>query len=172
MIRPVRALTAALLGLLLLVPGALGVEPSDVGTLTTGGPETTTVPSTGAADLGRVLIGLVLVVLVIGALYAGMKRAQRGKQPGGRASGTVRVVETTQLGPGRSLHLVHIGDRVLLVGATDHGIALLQGYNHEEALNEGLLEEREADLALLPAPAVREVQPKTFVESLRERTIR
>ena len=81
------------------------------------------------------------------------------------------MVETTQLGPGRNLHLVHIGDRVLLVGATDHGISLLQGYDHEEALNEGLLEEREPDLALLPA--VREVpQPKTFVESLRERTIR
>ncbi len=165
-----RALTAGLLGLLLLVPGALAVEPGDVGTLTTGGPETTTVPGTGAADLGRVLIGLLLVVLVIGALYAGMKRAQRGKQPGGRTSGTVKVVETTQLGPGRNLHLVHIGDRVLLVGATDHGISLLQGYDRDEATMEGLLEEREADLTLLPA--VREVQPKTFVASLRERTIR
>ncbi len=48
----------------------LAVDPGDVGTLTTGGPETTTVPSTGAADLGRVLIGLVLVVVVIGVLYA------------------------------------------------------------------------------------------------------
>jgi flagellar biosynthetic protein FliO len=169
-IRPLRALLAGLLGLLLLAPGALAVDPGDVGTLTTGGPETTTVPSTGAADLGRVLIGLILVVLVIGVLYAGMKRAQRGKQPGGRASGTVRVVETTQLGPGRNLHLVHIGDRVLLVGATDHGITLLQGYGHDEATAEGLLEEREADIALLPA--IREAQPKSFVEALRERTIR
>lgn len=170
MIRPVRALTAGLLGLLLLVPGAVAVEAGDVATLTSGGPETTTVPSTGVADLGRVLLGLILVVLVIGVLYAGMKRAQRGKQPGGRAAGTVKVVETTQLGPGRNLHLVHIGDRVLLVGATDHGITLLQGYHREEALTEGLLAEREADIALLPA--IREAQPKTFVEALRERTIR
>ena len=56
------------------------------------------------------------------------------------------MVETTQLGAGRNLHLVHIGDRVLLVGATDHGISLLQGYDREEATMEGLLEEREADL--------------------------
>ena len=170
MIRPVRSFAIGLFGLLLLVPGAMAVEDADLPTLTDGGPTPTTVPSSGVADLGRVLLGLVLVVLVIGALYAGMKRTQRGKLPGGRASGTVKVVETTQLGPGRNLHLVHIGDRVLLVGATDHGISLLQGYDRDEATMEGLLEEREADLTLLPA--VREVQPKTFVESLRERTIR
>jgi flagellar biosynthetic protein FliO len=169
-IRQLRSLAYGLLGLLLLAPGALAVDPADLPTLTDGGPTTTTVPSSGAADLGRVLLGLILVVLVIGVLYAGMKRAQRGKLPGGRASGTVKVVETTQLGPGRNLHLVHIGDRVLLVGATDHGITLLQGYDREEATMEGLLEEREADLALLPA--IREVQPKSFVESLREKTIR
>jgi flagellar biosynthetic protein FliO len=170
-IRSLRSLAYALLGLLLLAPGALAVEDADLPTLTDGGgPTTTTVPSSGAADLGRVLLGLMLVVLVIGALYAGMKRTQRGKLPGGRASGSVKVVETTQLGPGRNLHLVHIGDRVLLVGATDHGITLLQGYDRDEATIEGLLEEREPDLTLLPA--VREVQPKTFVESLRERTIR
>jgi flagellar biosynthetic protein FliO len=169
-IRPLRSLAVGLLGLLLLAPGALAVEDADLPTLTDGGPTTTTVPSSGAADLGRVVLGLILVVLVIGALYAGMKRAQRGKLPGGRASGSVKVVETTQLGPGRNLHVVHIGDRVLLVGATDHGITLLQGYDREEATMEGLLEEREADLALLPA--IREVQPKSFVESLREKTIR
>jgi flagellar biosynthetic protein FliO len=167
---PLRAGAAALLGLLLLAPGALAVEPGEIPTLTDGGgPTTTHVPSSGAADLGRVLLGLILVVLVIGVLYAGMKRAQRGKLPGGRASGTVKVVETTQLGPGRNLHLVHIGDRVLLVGATEHGITLLQGYNREEATMEGLLDDA-GDLALLPA--VRELQPKSFVEALRERTIR
>ncbi len=47
---------------------------------------------------------------------------------------------------------MHIGDRVLLVGATDHGISLLQGYDHEEALHEGLLEEREADLVAAARP--------------------
>jgi flagellar biosynthetic protein FliO len=167
-IRPLRALSGGMLGLLLLAPAALAVEPGELPTLTNGGPTTTTVPSSGAADLGRVLLGLILVVLVIGVLYAGMKRAQRGKLPGGRASGTVKVVETTQLGPGRNLHLVHIGDRVLLVGATEHGITLLQGYDREQAVEEGLL--TESDEALLPA--VRELQPKTFVEALRERTIR
>jgi flagellar biosynthetic protein FliO len=168
-IRTLRAATGGVLALLLLAPAALAVEPSELPTLTDGGPTTTTVPTSGVADLGRVLLGLILVVLVIGVLYAGMKRAQRGKLPGGRASGTVRVVETTQLGPGRNLHLVHVGARVLLVGATEHGITLLQGYDRDEATIEGLLDDQ-GDEALLPA--IREIQPKSFVEALRERTIR
>jgi len=72
--------TLALCGLLLLAPGALAVEDQDIAGLTTGGePTTTTVPTSGVGDLGRVLLGLFLVVIVIGALYAGLKRTQRGR---------------------------------------------------------------------------------------------
>ena len=85
-----------------------------------------------SADLGRILLGLFLVVLVIGALYAAMKRAQRGRLPGSLGR-RCRCARRHQLGPGRNLHLVEIGDRVLLVGATEHGIALLQGYDRDEA---------------------------------------
>jgi flagellar biogenesis protein FliO len=162
--------TLALTGLLLLAPAALAVEDSDLKGLTTGGePTTTTVPTSGLGDLGRVLLGLFLVVLVIGALYAGMKRAQRGRLPG-KTSGIVQVRETTQLGPGRNLHLVEIGDRVLLVGATEHGIALLQGYDREEAAAEGLLGDEEAVAAVPPAPQT--ADGRSFMDALRERTSR
>ena len=171
----IRAATLAFAGLMLLSPAALAVEDSDVATLTTGGePTTTTVPTTGIGDLGRVLLGLFLVVLVIGALYAGMKKAQRGRLPG-KTSGVVQVRETTQLGPGRNLHLVEIGDRVLLVGATEHGIALLQGYDRDEAAAEGLLGDDEAVAAVLPAarpPAPVTAEGRTFMDALRERTTR
>jgi len=167
--------TLALTGLLLLAPAALAVEDSDLKGLTTGGePTTTTVPTSGLGDLGRVLLGLFLVVLVIGALYAGMKRAQRGRLPG-KTSGIVQVRETTQLGPGRNLHLVEIGDRVLLVGATEHGIALLQGYDREEAAADGLLGDEEAVAAVLPAarpPAPQTADGRSFMDALRERTSR
>ena len=170
-IRAALAVTA----LLLLAPGALAVEESQLTTLTTGGePTTTTVPTSGIGDLGRVLLGLFLVVLVIGALYAGLKRTQRGRLPG-KTSGVVQVRETTQLGPGRNLHLVEIGDRVLLVGATEHGIALLQGYDREEAAAEGLLGDDEAVAAVLPAarpPAPAAADSRSFMDALRERTTR
>ncbi len=165
----------AVTGLLLLAPAALAVEDSELPTLTTGGePTTTSVPTSGIGDLGRVVLGLFLVVLVIGALYAGMKRAHRGRLPG-KTSGVVQVRETTQLGPGRNLHLVEIGDRVLLVGATEHGIALLQGYDREEAAAEGLLGDEEAVAAVLPAarpPAPAAASSRTFMDALRERTTR
>lgn len=166
----IRAVTAALLGLLLWVPLAGAVEDGDVPTLTDGGPTTTTVPSSGAADLGRVLLGLFLVVLVIGAVYAAMKRTQRGRLPGGKPSGTVKVMETTQLGPGRNLHLVEIGDRILLVGATEHGITLLQGYDRDDGDGTGGLRLLEPDETAVPD--VRELRPKSFVDHLRERTVR
>jgi flagellar biogenesis protein FliO len=162
-------------GLLLLAPAALAVQDTDLQTLTTGGePTTTTVPTSGLGQLGRVVLGLFLVVLVIGALYAGMKRAQRGRLPG-KTSGIVQVRETTQLGPGRNLHLVEIGDRVLLVGATEHGIALLQGYDREDAAAEGLLGDDEAVAAVLPAvrpPAPAPADGRSFMDALRERTSR
>jgi flagellar biogenesis protein FliO len=165
----------AVTGLLLLAPAALAVEDSDLQTLTTGGePTTTTVPTSGIGDLGRVVLGLFLVVLVIGALYAGMKRTQRGRLPG-KTSGVVQVRETTQLGPGRNLHLVEIGDRVLLVGATEHGISLLQGYDRDEAAAEGLLGDEEAVAAVLPAakpPAPTAIGSRSFMDTLRERTTR
>jgi flagellar biosynthetic protein FliO len=166
----------AVTGLLLLAPGAFAVEDQDIAGLTTGGePTTTTVPTSGVGDLGRVLLGLFLVVLVIGALYAGLKRTQRGRLPGTTSNGVVQVRETTQLGPGRNLHLVEIGDRVLLVGATEHGINLLQGYDREEAAAEGLLGDDEAVAAVLPAarpPAPVTAQSRTFMDALRERTTR
>jgi flagellar biogenesis protein FliO len=167
--------TLAVTALLLLAPGALAVEDSDLPGLTTGGePTTTTVPTSGVGDLGRVLLGLFLVVLVIGALYAGLKRVQRGRLPG-KTSGVVQVRETTQLGPGRNLHLVEIGDRVLLVGATEQGIALLQAYDREEAAAEGLLGHDEAVAAVLPAarpPAPAPAESRSFMDVLRERTTR
>ncbi|MCB0154877.1 MAG: flagellar biosynthetic protein FliO, partial [Anaerolineae bacterium] len=42
--------------------------------------------------------------------------------PGGT---TIRILETTGLAPGRSLHLVVVGEKTLLIGATEHQLSLL-----------------------------------------------
>jgi flagellar protein FliO/FliZ len=168
-----RALPLAAGLLLALAAPALAVGESELADLGSGTPSTTTVPGSGAGDIGRLLLGLVIVVLVIGALYAILKRVQHGRLPGGRAGrgdGSVEVMSTTPLGPGRNLHLVRVGDRVLLLGASEHSVSLLQAYDHESAAAEGLVE-----LELDP-PAVAEVHeldvPRTFVDALRERTLR
>jgi flagellar protein FliO/FliZ len=81
-----------------------------------------------AGDLGGTLlrlgIGLVVVVGLILGVWHLMKRAQRGRMPGagGPAGSLVDVVSTTPIGPTRFLHLVRVGDELILVGATDHSV--------------------------------------------------
>jgi flagellar biogenesis protein FliO len=67
-------------------------------------------------------------ILVIGLAYAviaGLRWLQ-GKRDFARAhSATVRVLETTTLASGRNLHLIIAGNKVLLIGSTEHQVTLL-----------------------------------------------
>lgn len=72
-------------------------------------------------------VGLKLL-LVIGLLYltlAGLRRLQKAKGGPAGGSATIQVLETVGLAPGRTLHLVVVGEKTLLVGSTDHTISLL-----------------------------------------------
>ena len=61
------------------------------------------------------------------------------------------MLETTPLGPNRNLHLVRVGERVLVVGATDHGITALDAFDRDAAIDEGLLAEPTPDELLAEA---------------------
>jgi flagellar biogenesis protein FliO len=67
-------------------------------------------------------------ILVIGLAYAviaGLRWLQ-GKRDFTRAqSAAVRVLETTTLASGRHLHLIIAGNKVLLIGSTEHQVTLL-----------------------------------------------
>lgn len=67
--------------------------------------------------------------LVIGLLYAalaGLRWLQgSGRRAAGPGGATIRILETTGLAPGRSLHLVVVGEKTLLIGATEHQLSLL-----------------------------------------------
>ncbi|HWH14863.1 MAG TPA: flagellar biosynthetic protein FliO, partial [Miltoncostaeaceae bacterium] len=84
----------------------------------------------------RLGIGLLVVVGLILAVWWGMKRMQRGRMPaaGGPAGTLVDVVSTTPLGPTRFLHLIRVGDELILVGATDHAVTPVARIGGEEAL--------------------------------------
>jgi len=84
----------------------------------------------------RLGLGLLVVVgLILGVWYA-MRRLQRGRMPsaGGPAATLVDVVSTTALGPTRFLHLVRVGDELILVGATDHSVTPVARIGAEDAL--------------------------------------
>jgi len=75
-----------------------------------------------ALDFGVKL--LIIVGLVYLVLY-GIRWLQRARYKNISGGATINVLETTGLSPGRSLHLVVVGEKTLLLGATDHQISVL-----------------------------------------------
>jgi flagellar biogenesis protein FliO len=66
------------------------------------------------------LVGILLLIVGGGIVL------RRWQSKGGRGLGRqLGLVETVRLSPKQALHLVRVGDRHILVGATDQGIAML-----------------------------------------------
>lgn len=74
------------------------------------------------ADLG---IKLAFVIGLIYVVVAVLRWLQRHKLNSPGIGTAIHVLETTGLAPGRTLHLVEVGDKTLLIGATDHQLTLL-----------------------------------------------
>lgn len=66
-----------------------------------------------------IVLGLVFVAM------HGLRWLQRHRHQNVSGGATINVLETTGLTPGRSLHLVVVGEKTLLLGATDHQISVL-----------------------------------------------
>lgn len=92
--------------------------------------------SGGAGDaILRLGIGLVVVIALIGAVWYVLKRVRRAKHPELDARGDlIDVVATTQLGPNRTLHVVRVGEELVVLGATEHAITPVARLSGEEAL--------------------------------------
>jgi len=71
----------------------------------------------------------VLLLFVGGAVI--LRRWQSGRHGGGLTR-QLRVVESVRLSPRQALHLVEVGNRRLLIGATDQTIAFLSAVENAE----------------------------------------
>lgn len=89
----------------------------------------------GGGTLVRLGIGLLVVMGLIALVWFVMRRVQRGRYPGldEGGAGLIDVVTTTPLGPNRSLHLIRVGDELVLIGSTDHGVTALARLGAEES---------------------------------------
>lgn len=74
---------------------------------------------------GELLLKLLLVIGLVYLALTGLRWLQKSRIQATAGSTTIRVLETTGLAPGRSLHLVVVGEKTLLIGATDHQLSLL-----------------------------------------------
>lgn len=83
-------------------------------------------PSSGGGSIARMLFGLLVVGGLIFAIHYLLKRWGRARaNAGGGTAGVIDVVATTQLAQGRAVHLIRVGNEVVLVGATEHSITRL-----------------------------------------------
>lgn len=74
---------------------------------------------------GILALKLALVLVVVYLSMTGLRWLQKGQQNIGGSGATIRVLETTSLAPGRYLHLVVVGEKTLLIGATDQQFTML-----------------------------------------------
>ncbi len=113
-LRLLAVLTGAFAG---LFPGAVALaqEAGDGDVVDVGGG----VLAFGGQDWFNLGLRLGLVLLVIWAAIVAMRwYVRRMNGEGGGSGRQLRIVETRSLGPNRSLHLVRIGDRAVLIGVT------------------------------------------------------
>jgi flagellar biosynthetic protein FliO len=84
----------------------------------------------------RLVLGLGVVVGLIGGVWYVLKRVQRSRYPAmddRNPAGLIDVLATTSLGPNRSLHLVKVGEEIVLVGSTDHQVAPIARIGADDA---------------------------------------
>jgi len=100
--------------------------PSDLQTRENFAKEETDAKALGpsASDYLRVFVGMVVVLLVIWGLSVLMKRFVVVKGLTG-SSESLKVLYTQSLSPGRTLYLVRLADRILLIGAGEGGLRTL-----------------------------------------------
>lgn len=87
--------------------------------------------SGGGGGYGRLFLGLAIVIAVVYAIYWGLKRANRSKQPA--AVGGLNVVATMPLAQNRAVHLVSVGDELVLIGSAENGVVPLRVFDAREA---------------------------------------
>ncbi len=70
-------------------------------------------------------VKLAIVIALVYGLLLGLRWLQQFKNPVKTGGATIQVLETIGLAPGRSLHLIVVGEKTLLLGSTEQNIALL-----------------------------------------------
>jgi flagellar protein FliO/FliZ len=126
--------------------------------------------STGGT-IARTVAGLAIVLAVVFAVYWLLRAYSRGKR--GRGDGKIEVIATTPLAPNRSVHLLRVGDALILVGSAEGGVTRLRSYSPEESdLIQAQLDGDTDQLWQLDRGGDKERTTRSFVDELRRRTAR
>jgi flagellar protein FliO/FliZ len=129
-----------------------------------------------------VVIGVILVIAKLLKSNQARKQGLSPRRRGSRDAGLVEVLSSTPLGPNRHLHLVRVGDEVILVGAGEGGITPLRRFDEDEAVALGAIASEDelmaggfADAlaqAGAPAPTRRSSSSASMLDRMRQLTSR
>jgi flagellar protein FliO/FliZ len=108
--------------------------------------------SSGGGGLTRTIVGLAIVIAVIFGLHWVLKQVKSSREDKVSGDG-LSSLATLPLGPNRAVHVVRAGNEVLVLGATEHGIAQLRTYTDAEAMEAGLLADPSEPEVIEAAPA-------------------
>ena len=89
--------------------------------------------ASAGSTLARTIVGLGIVLAVVFAIYWLLKTYTKGKRSGGKGDGRMEIVATTPLAANRSLHLVRVGDGLILIGSSEGGVTRVRAYSPEES---------------------------------------
>jgi flagellar biosynthetic protein FliO len=127
--------------------------------------------SGAGGSIVRMIVGLGIVLLVIYGVYWLLKAYRKTKLQ--TSDGRIEILATTPLGPSRSVHLIRVGEEIVLVGSAEQGVTPLRVYTAQEAAQLGPLIDAAATVSRL-APEARRDGPRLaqVVDELRWRTVR
>jgi flagellar protein FliO/FliZ len=170
-----RALLACLTTLLLTAPAALAAESERTPLKLDASEGASQASNSGGGGIARMVVGLAVVLGVIYGLSWVVKqvKASRESQSAGSA---LSSVASLPLGPNRSVHLVRVGEDLVLLGAAEKGITPIRAYTEADARAAGLVPDE--DLLQLPAPKGATTTQRapvaagSLLDTLRARTVR
>jgi flagellar protein FliO/FliZ len=173
------ALLAAAVAFVVLAPGAALAAfkdktplPDSVGETGSGAAEAAQSSGGSGGALVRMIVGLLIVIAVIYGVYWLLKTWNKSKN-GDKGDGRIELVTTTALAQNRSVHLLRVGDELVLVGSAEHGVTPIRVYSAEEARKLELAFEQPDMHAVAPSTA--DTKPPTIarlVDDLRRKTAR
>jgi flagellar protein FliO/FliZ len=88
--------------------------------------------ASSSGSIVRMIAGLAIVLAVIYAVYWLLKTYAKSKRGGDPSDDRLTVLGTTTLAPNRSLHLVRVGQEVLLLGSAEQSVTPIRAYSVDE----------------------------------------
>jgi len=119
--------------------------------------------TSASGTVARTLAGLAIVLAVLFGVYWLLRMYARGKGPKG--DGRLEIVATAALAPNRAVHLLRVGDGLVLVGSAEGSVTRLRAYSTAESERlEETLDARPDTFVATPSNGI--------VDALRKRTAR